>query len=89
MPQALLKITGKVQGVWYRSSAREKARELGLTGYAKNLSDGAVEALVQGKKPAIEAFVKWAAAGPDLARVENIKIEWQEKDEPKQGFTID
>ena len=78
MVQALLKISGKVQGVWYRASAKETADKLSLRGYAVNLPDKSVEVLLQGEKEKIEEFIKWAAKGPPGAEVAGVKIEWQE-----------
>jgi acylphosphatase len=78
MSQALLKITGKVQGVWYRASAKELANELELTCHIENLSDGSVEAIVQGEKSTIEKFIKWCWTGPEHAQVENIELKWSD-----------
>ncbi len=88
MNQAILKITGKVQGVFYRDSSREKAQQLGLSGYAKNMQDGSVEALVQGEESAIKAFVDWAAQGPPSAEVENVEVKWQSPGDTLSGFDI-
>lgn len=73
----LLKITvtGRVQGVWYRASTEEKARELGLTGYVKNEPDGSVYIEAEGDEPALDALVAWCRQGPPLARVENLQTE--------------
>jgi acylphosphatase len=68
-----LKITGKVQGVWYRGSACNKARELGLRGFVRNLPDGSVYAEVEGEAVAVESFIAWCWEGPPLARVGNIE----------------
>jgi acylphosphatase len=68
-------VGGKVQGVWYRASAREQAVRLGLRGYAKNLDDGRVEVLAIGEDAAIEALEKWLWQGPRLARVQDVARE--------------
>jgi acylphosphatase len=68
-----LLISGRVQGVLFRHSARAKALELGLTGFAKNLLDGKVEIVVEGPKEKVEEFLKWAKEGPFLARVDNVQ----------------
>ena len=88
MNQALLKITGKVQGVFYRDSSQEKAQQLGLSGYAKNMQDGSVEALVQGEEGAIKAFVDWAAQGPPSAEVKNVEVKWQSPTGAITGFDV-
>jgi acylphosphatase len=70
-----LVITGKVQGVWYRGSAQQKARELGLKGYVRNLPDGSVYAEAEGDEEALAAFVAWCWQGPPLAKVEQVALE--------------
>ena len=65
-------IRGRVQGVWYRGSAQEVARELGLTGWARNLGDGSVELVAEGGRPALEALKAWCKEGPPLARVHDV-----------------
>lgn len=74
-----LKITGRVQGVWFRASVSEQAQMIGgLCGWVKNMPDGSVEALVEGKKEDIENLIKWCWEGPPLARVDNIEVNWIE-----------
>lgn len=69
-----LLITGKVQGVFYRASAKEVAEKLGLTGWIKNTGNGNVEALVCGKKEDVLEFAGWCRKGPARARVEDVVI---------------
>jgi acylphosphatase len=88
MQQALLKISGKVQGVFFRASAKEKADKLGLSGHARNLPDGGVEILIQGKEESIEEFIEWAKKGPELAEVEEANIQLQEIKQTKSSFEI-
>lgn len=88
MQQARIIIKGRVQGVFYRATAQEKAQELGLKGYVKNLEDGTVEALVQGDKAAIEIFIKWCHEGPPSSKVETINVEWQTSTERYSDFSI-
>jgi acylphosphatase len=68
-------VGGKVQGVWFRASAREQAVRLGLRGYARNLDDGRVEVLAIGDDTAIAALEKWLWEGPRLARVQAVARE--------------
>jgi acylphosphatase len=70
-------IRGLVQGVSYRYSAREKALELGLTGWVKNLPSGEVEAVAEGDEGRVRAFVAWCHKGPSEARVESVREEPQ------------
>jgi len=58
-----------VQGVFYRATAAQKARELGLTGYAKNLPDGRVEVLVRGEELRVGEFVRWLWIGSSASKV--------------------
>ncbi|AUM00629.1 acylphosphatase [Zoogloeaceae bacteirum Par-f-2] len=69
-----LRILGRVQGVFYRASAKAQADRLGLRGWVRNKRDGSVEALVAGPAEAIDRFIDWAYQGPAQARVERIEI---------------
>lgn len=74
MPRKQLIITGRVQGVYYRATACQKAQQLQLIGWIKNLEDGHVMAQVQGPEDSIEQFTAWCRKGPPLSRVDNIEI---------------
>ena len=80
-------VSGRVQGVFYRASAREKAESLGLVGYARNLSDGRVEVHACGDSKALVAFRDWLWEGPAYARVSSVECESLEY-ESLQGFGI-
>jgi acylphosphatase len=67
------RIEGKVQGVWYRASARDTASALGLVGYAANLPDGSVEVVACGDVQALDTLADWLWQGPPLARVERVE----------------
>ncbi|KFI23475.1 acylphosphatase [Nitrosococcus oceani] len=71
-------IAGRVQGVWFRASTKEKAIELGVRGWVRNLPDGRVEALLQGEAEAVEALKKWLWRGPTLAQVVDVRSEMVE-----------
>lgn len=66
-------VSGRVQGVYYRASTCQQARELGVTGYARNLSDGRVEVHAEGAVQAVEALCEWLWAGPPAARVQAVE----------------
>lgn len=72
-----LKIKGRVQGVFYRQSTKEKADSLGLYGFVRNESDGSVFLEAFGPKDALEALLAWCWSGPPRARVESIESSWQ------------
>ncbi len=76
-------VTGRVQGVFFRASARDVAIELSLTGYARNMADGSVEVLACGRQDAIEKLAAWLRDGPRMAavtRVQEEDVEYREFD---------
>lgn len=72
MASARFFVKGRVQGVFYRASTREKAMAFGLTGYARNLDDGRVEVVVAGAQACIEKLERWLWQGPSGARVDEV-----------------
>jgi acylphosphatase len=84
-------VSGRVQGVFYRASAQQRARELGVRGYARNLADGRVEVLACGDAAAVEAFVGWLWIGPSASRVTAVEVAVVPADvlDGRQGFTTD
>ena len=66
-------VYGRVQGVFYRASARDKATELGLTGFAQNKEDGCVHIVAEGEEGQLIEFEKWCWQGPPRARVDDVK----------------
>jgi acylphosphatase len=83
-----LRVMGRVQGVMFRAEAADTARTLGITGYARNLADGAVEIVAEGRRKDLEAFIAWAHTGPPLAHVTQVDEEWQEFRGEFTGFTV-
>jgi acylphosphatase len=69
-----IQITGRVQGVWYRGSMQNKARELNITGFVKNEPDGSVYAEVEGEETTIHQLIDWCKVGPELATVKNVEF---------------
>lgn len=67
-------VSGRVQGVFYRASTGRRARELGVTGYARNLSDGRVEVLACGETAAVDALCEWLWRGPPAAKVSEVVV---------------
>jgi len=68
-------VSGRVQGVYYRASAREQARQLGLAGYARNLDDGRVEVLIVGEPSAVNSLIRWLHIGPPAANVSEVAVQ--------------
>lgn len=75
MRQVKLRISGKVQGVFYRASTREKAQQLGIKGWVKNEPDGTVSAVGQGSDANLRQWIDWCREGPSGARVESVEVE--------------
>ncbi|MCK4675588.1 MAG: acylphosphatase [Gammaproteobacteria bacterium] len=67
-------ISGRVQGVFFRESTRQKASELKLTGSVRNLRDGRVEVLVAGDDEVVQSLIKWLKIGPKYAKVSTIEV---------------
>ena len=68
-------ISGRVQGVFYRASTRQKATELGCSGYARNLPDGRVEVLVVGEPQAVQGLLDWLWRGSPASEVKLVEIQ--------------
>jgi len=81
-------VSGRVQGVWYRGATREKALELGVSGYAVNLADGRVEVLVHGPEKNVAALVQWLGEGPPMARVAAVESASADVPDRLEGFQV-
>jgi acylphosphatase len=66
-------VNGLVQGVFYRASTRDQAKRLGLAGWVRNLPDGRVEFLAEGRSEAIEDLLRWCRQGPPGSRVDEVE----------------
>jgi len=81
-------VSGRVQGVSFRAFVRDQARELGLTGWARNLPGGRVEVLAQGPSGLLEDLAARLAKGPVLARVEAVDAVFEEHETDYDDFQI-
>ena len=89
LSQVHLLVSGRVQGVFFRTWIQREANQLGLTGYAKNLPTGQVEILVQGQKTRVGELVeKIKTAGPPLSRVEKVETAWIKNQDKLPSFAI-
>ena len=70
-------VTGRVQGVFFRSQTRHIADRYGVNGWVRNLPDGRVEAVFEGEKEAVEALIEFCKRGPSGARVTNVDLSWE------------
>ena len=82
-----LKVSGRVQGVFFRDSTRRKANELGLTGFVRNLSNGTVEIVAQGSEEKINELIEFIKNNPGNSKVKDVKINYKEM-ENFNGFEI-
>jgi acylphosphatase len=83
-----LVVRGRVQGVGFRWATVEQGRRLGLSGWARNLPDGAVEVVAAGESPAVERLVAWCRQGPASARVATVERTDGPEDLPPDGFAV-
>ena len=86
--RAHVRISGQVQGVFFRDSTRQKAEELGLAGWVKNTPDGQVEALFEGPSEGVREMVSWCEEGPQHASVENVDTDLEGASGDLEGFEV-
>lgn len=72
-----LVVRGRVQDVFFRASAQREARRLGLTGWVRNRTDGAVELIAEGEEDQVKDLLAWAQHGPSTARVDKVDTRWR------------
>lgn len=80
-------VEGRVQGVWFRESARQIAEGSGLAGWVRNLADGRVEAVFEGDPEAVDRAVEWCRTGPERALVTGVQVS-EERPAALSGFAI-
>ena len=81
-------VYGRVQGVYFRDFTSRHASELGLTGYARNLPDGAVEVRAEGERRQLEKLIGYLKAGPPAARVDEVVESWSKYTGSYYGFKV-
>ena len=81
-------ISGRVQGVFFRTETRDHARKFNLKGWVKNNSNNTVEIIAEGEELNLMQFLKWCHQGPESARVENIRIKKQDYENEFEVFSI-
>lgn len=77
LESAHIVVKGRVQGVFYRATTVEVALKMGITGWVRNMGDGGVEIMAEGKRETLEKFIKWCRQGPPMARVTLVEVDWQ------------
>lgn len=86
--RARVVVTGRVQGVFFRMETKRTADRCGVTGWVKNRSDGAVEAVFEGDEKSVLAVVEWCKTGPPYSKVEDIDIKWEDDTDGFEAFNI-
>jgi len=81
-------ISGRVQGVWFRASTRDKAQQLGLKGWVKNTPEGNVEAIFEGEEKTVNEMLEWCNHGPPLAEVKNLDVKKQKPSNDLDEFHV-
>ncbi len=76
--RAHVHVSGRVQGVYFRSTTREQARSIGIDGWVQNLDDGRVEAVFEGTKADVESIVKWCHEGSPAADVDGVQVTYED-----------
>lgn len=88
MERVRLRITGHVQGVFYRDSTRRRALELGITGWVRNEPDGSVLAEVQADAARVAEMVQWCHDGPQRAEVTGVDVHEIDPQDDETTFLI-
>lgn len=83
-----IRVTGKVQGVYYRASTRVKASDLGVKGWVRNEPDGTVSILAQGEESDIQSLIKWCRTGPPGAVVDRVEFDKLSEKQIFETFSI-
>ena len=83
-----LRISGKVQGVYYRSSASEKARVLGLRGTVRNLPTGDIELIAEGSQRDLDSLIAWCKLGPPAAQVAAVDVRYEDATGEYRDFRV-
>jgi acylphosphatase len=86
--RAHVRIEGRVQGVFFRASTRDKARRAGVRGWVRNCRDGSVEAVFEGPRKAVVEVLAWCYRGSDAAMVENVDVDYEEPTGEFDSFRV-
>ena len=85
--RARVVVSGRVQGVWFRQSTADAAREAGVSGWVRNLDTGDVEAVFEGERAVVERALDYVRTGPPRAEVVSVETAW-ERPEGESGFAV-
>lgn len=87
MRRVRARISGRVQGVFFRASCADRANALGLSGWVRNASDGGVEAVFEGEDAGVESMLAWCRKGPPYAQVDDVEV-LEEAPTGAEGFRV-
>jgi acylphosphatase len=82
-----VRVSGRVQGVFFRDSCYRRAREAGVSGWVRNLPDGRVEACFEGEEQAVDRLIEWCKTGPRSADVDDVEVVGEEP-QGDSGFRV-
>lgn len=88
MVRAHVWVSGRVQGVFFRSETRRMARKRGVEGWVRNVPDGRVEAVFEGEREDVEALVEYCKRGPTGAQVAGVQVVFESPTGESEGFRI-
>jgi len=88
MKNVHVKISGRVQGVFFRVSTKEKAEQLRIKGWVRNTKDGCVEAVFEGEDHLVDQMIEWCFRGPPQSKVENVEVNEQNPTDSFVNFSI-
>jgi acylphosphatase len=88
MARAHIFVHGLVQGVYFRHSTTITAKQLGLSGWVRNLPDGRVEVVCEGPREQILAMIAWCKEGPGSARVDSVEVDWEGYADEFKSFDV-
>jgi acylphosphatase len=80
-------VSGRVQGVFFRDSCRDRAEAAGVSGWVRNVDDGTVEACFEGDSKAVDELVAWCRSGPESAHVDEVDVN-EEEPRGESGFKV-
>ena len=83
-----IRVYGKVQGVFFRKSAKIEADKLGVLGWVRNEGDRSVEIVAQGQKLGVDKFIVWCRKGPPFAKVDSVEVQLMKKLEDFEEFEV-
>ena len=86
--QVVLRIYGRVLGVFFRDSCKEKARELNLSGWVRNEPDDTVQIVAEGEEEDLKKLIEWCRNGPDHARVGKVDVKWLDANGRFDNFIV-